>query len=54
MLIASILLVLIILGLLFYALATNPKIQQLGLVTYGCALLAVCMHLSNRLVTLIK
>lgn len=46
MLIALSLLVCII-GLLVYVLSANPKIMQLGLVAYGCGLLAFLICVCN-------
>lgn len=40
-------------GCLAYVLATNAKVQQLGLVAYGCGLLACCLQLAGRTIKLL-
>lgn len=54
MLAISILLLILIIGVLVYALASNPKVQELGRLAYACSLLAICFQLGTKLVALIR
>ena len=54
MLYASVLLIILIIGLLLYALATNPKVQELGRLAYACSLLAICLQLGGRMLSLLR
>jgi hypothetical protein len=54
MLYASFLLVLLVLGILFYALSTNAKIVELARLTFACAMLAVCLQFGARMVSLLR
>lgn len=38
-----------LLGLLAFALSSNPKISTLGLVTYGCGFFVVCQVAAHAL-----
>lgn len=48
MLIAIIPLIVLIVGLLMYALAANPKIQEIGRIMFFCGLLALCLAFSRQ------
>ncbi len=37
-------------GALLYALSTNPKTAQMGLVAFGCGLLVFCFALSGHVI----
>lgn len=40
-------------GLLLYVLASNPKVVEIGRLAFACGLLATCMALGGRLVKLL-
>lgn len=54
MLYASILLIILVIGVLIYALASNVKVAELGKIMFFCALLAFCLGVGNHVVTLIR
>lgn len=41
-----------IIGLLVYALAANPKVQELGRLAYGCGLLVTLFALAGHVLRL--
>lgn len=41
------LLALAVVGLVVYALAANPKAQEVGRLVFGCAALALCLALAH-------
>lgn len=44
-----ILLILLVVGLLLYALASNGKVAEIGRLLFACALLVVCFELARGL-----
>ncbi len=40
-------------GALVYALSANPKMQELGRLAYACGLLAACIALAGKTMTLL-
>lgn len=54
MIYASLVVLLLIAGLLVYALASNPKTVELGRLTFACAMLAICFHAGVRAVALLR
>lgn len=40
--------VMAVLGALIYALATNPKLSELGRIMFFCGLLVVCLIMGGR------
>ncbi len=54
MLYASILIILLVLAILTYALASNPKVAELGRLAFACSLLAICLQLGTRMVALLR
>ena len=52
MLIAVIPLVVLIVGLLAYALAANPKVQEIGRIAYSCGLLVLLFVLARQTISL--
>jgi hypothetical protein len=43
-----------IVGLLAYAISTNPKVQELGRIAYAMGLLAALLQLGAQVVNLLK
>ncbi len=53
MLISWVVLIVCVLGLLLWALATNPLAKEAGRIAYGCALLALCFAMAGKVVRLL-
>lgn len=43
-----------VIGVLLYALATNGKIQEIGRIGFGCGLLAFLLQIGNHSVNLLR
>lgn len=43
-----------VIGVLLYALATNGKIQEIGRISFGCGLLAFLFQIGNHSVNLLR
>ncbi len=52
MLIASLCVIIGIVGVLAYALSTNPKIQEIGRLSFAAAIFAICFQTAAKLVIL--
>jgi Na+/phosphate symporter len=52
MLIAIIPFIVLIVGLLMYALAANPKISEIGRIMFFCGLLALCFTFARQTLSL--
>ena len=53
MLIAALPVIVLLLGLLAYALSANPKVAELGRLSFFAGLLAVCVAAAERMVRLL-
>ena len=53
MLIAALPVIVLLLGLLAYALSANPKVAELGRLAFVAGLLAVCIAAAERMVRLL-
>lgn len=53
MLLASIPIIMVIVGVLMYALSTNPKLQEVGRIMYAAGVFAIAFAYASKLVTLL-
>jgi len=53
MLIASLVVLIGLVGVLMYALCVNPKLQEIGRLSFAAAIFAICFQTAGRLVTLL-
>jgi Na+/phosphate symporter len=53
MLISLAVVLIALVGLLLYVLASNPKVAEIGRLMFGCGLLAACFALGGKMLRLL-
>jgi uncharacterized membrane protein len=52
MFIASLVVIIGVVGVLMYALCVNPKLQEIGRISFAAAIFAICFETAGKLITL--
>lgn len=53
MLIASLVVIIGLVGILMYALSANPKLQEIGRLMFAASIFAICFEGATKLVTIL-